>query len=348
MIPQQKKVLIAASTFIVVVAFCLPASSQVIQMVSHDGRTYACERSGLMDAGGFCGTQNYDVIVVGTILSVQPGSGREIGFALKPEEIFKGAEAQRIDVTTKQAVCFPDLRPGDRWLLYLQRDKESDALNLAYGSGSGPAAQERETVERLRRLSKFRGSGMIAGEVDISSGKPRVHHPIVARRLPGGAQYMVFTNKEGKFEFPPLPAGKYNLNANTVPGLTATWSGEITVEARQCTNYFFDVQVDGRISGLVRDADGAPLESVEVEAVPAEGSEGGGGTAVTDEKGHYEIRSLDAGRYFVGLRIADNEAGKGSLYAPGVKDRKRALNVNLGQAERRVGVNIRVPSEAGD
>ena len=348
MIPARKKTLIGASTFIAAVAFCLPAFPQVIQMVSHDGKTYACERSGLMDSGGFCGTQNYDVIVVGTVLSVEPASGRQTGFALKPEEIFKGPEASRIDVTTKQAVCFPDLRPGDRWLLYLQRDKESDALTLAYGSGSGPLMQENETVERLRRLSKFKGSGMIAGEVDISNGKPRVHHPIIARRLADGAQYMVFTNKEGKFEFPPLPAGKYNLNANTVPGLTATWSGEITVETRQCTNYFFDVQVDGRISGFVRNPDGDPLESVEVEAIPADGSEGGGGTAVTDEKGHYEIRSLDAGRYFVGLRIAADEAGKGSLYAPGVRDRRRALNVSLGQAERRVGVNIRVPSESGD
>jgi hypothetical protein len=50
----------------------------------------------------------------------------------------------------------------------------------------------------------------------------------------------------------------------------------------------------------------------------------------------------------VGLRIAPDEAGKGSLYAPGVKDRRKALNVSLGQAERRAGVNIRVPSESGD
>jgi hypothetical protein len=348
MIPARKKALIAASAFIAAAAFCLPASPQVVQMVNHDGKQYACERSGFMGSGSFCGTQNYDEIVVGAILSVEPVSGREISFALKPEETFKGAEASRIDVTTKQAVCFPDFRPGDRWLLYLQRDKESDALMLAYGSGSGPVTQEKAAIERLRRLSKFRGSGMIAGEVDISNGMPRVHHPIVARRLTDGAQYTVFTNKQGKFEFPPLPAGKYNLNANTVPGLTATWSGEITVEARQCTNYFFDVQVDGRISGFVRNGDGDPLESVEVEAVAADGTEGGGGSAMTDEKGHYEIRSLDAGRYFVGLRIAPDEAGKGSLYAPGVKDRRKALNVSLGQAERRAGVNIRVPSESGD
>ncbi|MGP8252102.1 MAG: carboxypeptidase-like regulatory domain-containing protein, partial [Terracidiphilus sp.] len=98
----------------------------------------------------------------------------------------------------------------------------------------------------------------------------------------------------------------------------------------------------------VRNADGDALESVEVEAVPADDSEGGGGSAVTDERGHYEIRSLDAGRYFVGLRIADQAAGKAGVYAPGVKDRKRALTVTLGQAERRGGVNIRVPAEAGD
>lgn len=314
-------------------------------MVTHDGKTYACERSGLMFSGNSCGTQNYDEVVAGTILSVAPVSDREINFALKPEEIFKGEAAQRIDITTRQGFCFPDLRPGDRWLLYLVRDKETDTLTLAYGSGSGPVAQEKASLDRLRQLSKFRGSGMIAGEVDKSDGGPRAHHPIVVRRIPGGAQYTAFTNKDGKFEFPPLPAGRYNLNPNTVPGLKATWSGEITVEARQCANYFISIEVDGRISGIVRNGDGTPQESVEVEAVSADAPDNPGGSAITNEKGHYEIRGLDAGKYFVGLGIADAVDGNNALYAPGVKDRKRAATVTLGQAERHAGIDIRVPSE---
>jgi hypothetical protein len=313
-------------------------------MVSHDGNTYACERSGLMGSGDSCGTQNFDVIVVGTILTVAPGSEGETNLALKPEETFKGEAAQTIDITTKQRLCFPDLRPGDRWLFYLVRDKESDLLTLAYGSGSGPVSQERTSIERLRRLSNFRDSGMVMGEVDESNGKPRAHHAIVARRLVGGAQYTAITNKDGKFEFPPLPAGKYNLNPNTVPGLKATWSGEIAVEARQCTNYFVNVEVDGRISGFVRSADGTPQEFIAVEAVSADDSDNPGGSAITNGRGHYEIRGLDAGRYLVGLGIADAVDGNDALYAPGVKDRKRATTVDLGQADRHAGVDIRVPS----
>jgi hypothetical protein len=344
MIHARKMLPGCASALIIAVALGLPASSQVIEMVSHDGKTYACERSGLMFAANSCGTQNYDEVVVGTILSVAPVSDREINFALKPEQIFKGAEAQTIDVTTKQGLCFPDLRPGDHWLLFLLRDKETDRLTLAYGSGSGPAIQEKNSLDRLRRLSKFRDSGLIVGEVDKSNGVPRAHHPIVVRRLADGAQYTAFTNKDGKFEFPPLPAGQYNLNPNTVPGMKATWSGDITVEARQCANYFVSIEVDGRISGLVRDADGSPVESVEVEAVAADDSDNGGGSAVTDQRGHYEIHGLEAGKYLVGLRIADAAAGD-SVYSPGVKDRKKALTVTLGQAERRAGINIREPSE---
>ncbi len=323
--------------------FSLPARSQVIEMVSHDGKTYACERSGLIGSGESCGTQNFDEIVVGTILTVSQGTDGETHIALKPEEIFKGAAAQSIDFSTKQLLCFSDLRPGDRWLFYLVRDKETDALTLGYGSGSGPVAQEKASVERLRRLSKFRDSGMVMGEVDESNGKPRGHHAIVVRRLAGGARYTAFTSKDGKFEFPPLPAGKYNLNPNTVPGLKATWSGEIDVEARQCASYFINVEVDGRISGFVRNADGTLKESVEVEAVSADDSDSPGGTAVTNSRGHYEIRGLDAGRYFVGLGVANAVDGGDSLYAPGVKDRKRATTVTLGQADRHAGVDIRVP-----
>jgi hypothetical protein len=345
MILARKKLLVCASTLTSVVAFCLPACSQVVEMVNHDGKTYACQRSGLMFAGNSCGTQDYDEVVAGTILSVAPVSNGEINFALKPEETFKGESAQRIDITTTQGFCFPDLRVGDRWLFYLVRDKESDRLMLAYGSGSGPVTQVKSSLDRLRRMTKFRGSGLIVGEVDQSNGVPRAHHPIVVRSLANGGQYTAFTNKDGKFEFPPVPAGKYKLNPNTVPGLKATWSGDITVEARQCSNYYISIEVDGRISGLVRNADGTPAESVEVEAVAADDSDNGGGTAITDERGHYVIQGLEAGRYLVGLRIADEAAGGDQLYAPGVKDRKKALTVSLGQAEKRAGVNIHVPAE---
>lgn len=334
-----------ASTFATIVALSLPAHSQVIEMVNHDGKKYACEVNHLMGSGNSCGTQNFDEIVIGTIVSVAPISDGEIDIALKTEEIFKGDQAPKIDITTGQVNCFPDLRPGDRWLFYLVRDKETDALTLAYGSGSGPVAQETDSVERLRRLSKFRDSGTVMGEVDESNGKPRAHHPIVVRRLTDGARYTVYTNKDGKFEFPPLPAGKYNLNPNTVPGMKATWSGEIDVEARQCTSYFVNIEVDGRISGFVRNADGTPQESVEVEAVSADDSDNPGGSAVTNGKGHYEIRGLDAGRYIVGLGIADAVAGGNALYAPGVKDPKRATTVTLRQADRHAGVDIRVPAE---
>jgi len=342
MTPVRKLIVSRAAFLATIIAFSLPAHSQVIQMVSHDGKTYACQRSGIMGAANSCGTQNYDVVVVGTILSVAPAYDSQIAVSLKTEEFFKGEQAPKIDILTSQPNCFPDLHPGDRWLFYLLRDKETDALTMAFGSGSGPVAQLKASVDRLRRLSKFRGSGMIVGEVDESNGTPRAHHPIVVRRVGGGAQFTVYSGKDGKFEFPPLPAGKYNLNPNTLPGLKATWSGEITVEPRQCSNYFLDIEVDGRISGVVRSADGTPLESEEVEAVPADDSGNPGGTAVTDEHGHYQIHGLNAGKYVVGLRIAD---GANGVYAPGVKDRKRAAAVTLGQAERRSDVNIRVPAE---
>lgn len=345
MLLARKYLLICPAALVSAVALCLPASAQVVEMVNHDGQQIACERSGLMSSANSCGTENYDEVVVGTILKVRPISDGETNISLKTEEIFKGAPAPVIDIVTRQVNCFPDLRPGDRWLFYLVRDKESDRLTLAYGSGSGPVMQERANVERLRRLTKFRGSGMIVGEVDKSNGVPRAHHLIVVRRVVGGAQYTAYTDKNGKFEFPPLPAGKYDLNPNTVPGLKATWSGQIEVEARQCANYFINIEVDGKISGTVRNADGTPVESVAVEAVATGDSDNAGGSAVTDGNGHYEIHGLDSGTYLVGLRIADQGTGDAALYAPGVKDRKKALVVDLGQADRRAGVNIRVPEE---
>jgi hypothetical protein len=245
-----------------------------------------------------------------------------------------------MSVTTSQGICLPDLRVGDRWLFYLEKDEHADRFLVAYGSPSGPIGQEQENVDRLRRLAKLQGEGLIIGEVDNPNGKPRANHRVIVRRLPDGAEFVSLTNKDGKFEFPPLRAGKYDLNPNTKPGLWTMWYGETTVESNQCMNYLLDLDIDGTISGYVRTDDGKPLKFADVQAV----FDGGSSSAFTDESGHFEIHGLAPGRYLVGLHIADEDRGKASVYAPGVRDQSKATVIELGRAERREGIDIRIPS----
>jgi hypothetical protein len=234
----------------------------------------------------------------------------------------------------------PEIRAGDRWLFYLWRDKESGNLLLTYGSGSGPVADEQENIDRLRRLSKLQGTGLIIGHISTSEDgdwSPRANHRVVIRRLEDSAEYTVFTDKDGRFEFPPLRAGEYDLDLNTEPGLWTEWTGNLTVEAQQCMDYSAQLRIDGTISGHVRTAEGKPLNPAQVEA----SSDRESSSTFTDESGYFEIHGLAPGRYLV--YILEGQHGEAGVYAPGVRDKSKAVVVELGRDEKREGIDIRIP-----
>jgi hypothetical protein len=341
MITTRKSVLGCALAVLVTIAFNSRASSQITEIRTYNGKEIGCTRSGLFGFGRSCGTQFYEDVFVGTILSIKQVSYWEMDLTLRPEEIFKGAPSTPLNITTNQGICLPEMHAGDRWLFYLQRDKESGNLLSAYGSGSGPVANEQEAIDGLRRLSKLQGTGLVIGQISTSDENnvwsPRANHRVVIRRLEDSAEYSVFTDKDGGFEFPPLRAGKYDLDLNTEPGLWTEWTGKMTVEAQQCMDYSAQLQIDGTISGHVRSADGRPVNPSQVQAT----SDRGSSSAFTDESGYFEIHGLGPGRYLVS--VLDDHNGEAEAYAPGVRDQSKAVVIELGRAEKREGIDIRIP-----
>jgi hypothetical protein len=341
MIATRNSALSSALAAVAVLALCPRASSQIIEERTYNGRQITCGLSGLFGFGRSCGTQNDEDVFVGTILSVKQVSEYEMDVTLRPEEVFKGAPSAPLNITTSQGICLPEIHTGDRWLFYLWREKESGNLLLTYGSGSGPVADEQEAIDRLRRLSKLQGAGLIKGLISTSDENgdwsPRANHRVVVRRLEDNAEYTVFSDTEGRFEFPPLRAGEYDLDLNTEPGLWTEWTGKMKVEAQQCMDYSAQLQIDGTISGHVRTAEGKPPNPAQVGA----SSDRESSSAFTDESGYFEIHGLAPGRYQVS--ILEGQHGEAGVYAPGVRDKSKAVVVDLGRAEKREGVDIRIP-----
>jgi hypothetical protein len=155
-------------------------------------------------------------------------------------------------------------------------------------------------------------TGMIAGRVvDASSGQG-ISNVLV--QLLGGspsgrgaAGRTVSTDSRGRFVFPALNGGKYQLRVDR-PGF---WSVPLTSlrpielgSAEKIIDLSFPLHRYGSISGTVTDENGDVVSTMLVTAfrrgtVNGQMGEVSIGSAFTDDRGQYRLSGLKAGEYFV-------------------------------------------------
>jgi hypothetical protein len=92
---------------------------------------------------------------------------------------------------------------------------------MAFDGPSKPLSQAPENIAQLRRLAHLTDSGILSGNVrrmytGRMDGAP--NHKVVAKRVSDGSEYSPLTDSEGEFKFDPLPAGIYEVTANTAKG----------------------------------------------------------------------------------------------------------------------------------
>ncbi len=89
-----------------------------------------------------------------------------------------------------------------------------------------------------------------------------------------------------------------------------------------------------------------PLFYVEVHTLDGKQATGRFGTSIADGL-RFAVRGLAPGSYIVQLVNYQGEAWlKMPVFAPGATDKSAALRIDLGWAEQRTGLEIRVPPEA--
>lgn len=329
-------------------------SAQIMEERQFHGKKITCMLSGLMGWGRPCGTDgNYAYIFVGSVLSATDISETEKRLQIAPLEVFRGDPTNVLTVATNQGACLPDILPGNQWLFYLWRDEKTNGLLLEYGSPSEPITEAQPAITRLRRLAAMADSGIIAGYVT----RPVWHddekymdytyppnHKVIAKRDSNGAEYSAVTGNEGEFEFEPLPSGSYHLSANTERGLWAE-EGSAKVHSRGCESFAFELHSDGEISGRVRSADGKPFKTRPSVDIKSEGR-GEMQTAYADERGYFDARGLESGRYLVGVGIGaepKTPEWRDRVYYPGVRTKEKATIIDLGKAEKRTNIDFQLP-----
>lgn len=341
----------------VIVALCClgSAAAQIITIQKVGDKTVLCTRSGLSSDLTDCGLNSdwYTYVFVGSISAIATAEDDEKEIQIIPEEIFHGKPATTLMVSTSQAPCLPKLEVGDRWLFFLREEKDKPIVLDYYGNHSLPVADAQEQIETLRRLGKIGNSGIVRGHViqgHAFDGQAVANAHVVARREPDGTQFFCISGADGRYEFQPLPPGRYEITVDPVGSFQPDDSG-IGVIGGACWDLTLSRSPHARLGGHVRRSDGSPVPSVDVIIVSADDS--WFVTSQADARGYFTFDSLKSGEYVVGINLPGapsweygSAAGPGvaprtaSLYYGGATERSGALVITLAADEKRDDVDF--------
>jgi hypothetical protein len=349
--------LFALAVFLVVPSL----SAVVVEMREWHGKQIQCVHGGAwLFRPRTCGTEGYERVFTGTVLSVTETSDTDRRLEIVPEENFLG-HSEGIVIATVNQACLtpnaPEIEPGDEWLFYLLNTKHlapqpayitNDGHDIPSDGPSKPLSEAQRDIAELRHLAHLADSGILNGYVwrkgsGSMAGVP--NHKVVAKRASDGAQYSTLSDEQGDFEFDSLPAGSYEVSANTLDGL---WAREVTstVRSGMCAQATFMLETDGIISGHVGSPDGKPFivhPWVDIVSVDDQRST----LAYVDANGNYAARGVEPGRYVVGIGIR-NSGGpkvKTPVYYPGVPSISQATIIEVGRAAKRDHVDFKLPIE---
>lgn len=330
------------------------ASAQIIEERIVGNKTVTCVHSGLTSDLKDCGVRSdwYAYVFVGSISSITPAKGDEKRIQLVPEEVFHGEPASPLTVLTSQAPCLPELAVGDHWLFYLRKE-DGKPIVLDYGGNDSlPVAHAQEQIETLRRLKTIGDFAIMRGSVVRGGYFERKAVPnarVVARRASDNMQFVATTDRDGHYEFEPLPPGKYKFSANAI-GLLEANGGELNVPAGACWDQTLSRSPHAELGGHLQRSDGSPLPEVDVLIMRED--ESWFTTAKADERGYFHD-ILQPGKYVIGINLpgappwkVGGGAGAGldippaSLYYPGVQSRSAALAITLADDEKRDDIDF--------
>jgi hypothetical protein len=209
---------------------------------------------------------------------------------------------------------------------------------------------------------------VITGRVvtDDGAGMPSVTvflNPVATDRRPttGGTQNQTATDEEGNFKFTGLAQRVYSVTASSAKGYVRR---PVPINERQDDGYHrvganvtITMIKGGVITGMVTNAMGEPLISVQVNATMARDPEGnpvrsGVRPRFTDDRGVYRIYGLQPGTYvvFTRNRLSGSFPSPYDLDAPVFhpsSTRETAAEVTVASGDEVSGVDIRYRSDPG-
>jgi protocatechuate 3,4-dioxygenase beta subunit len=204
-------------------------------------------------------------------------------------------------------------------------------------------------------------TGIIRGRILASNGRPVRRASVRILAPTGGFPIVVPADVLGRYEFTKVPAGDYRLTAGK-PGYFAIEFGQqrafehgtvLTIRNGETLEKIdVTLPVSGAISGRVVDANGDPVEGLDVRLMQLQFAANrrrllpvvGVGRRLTNDQGRYRLYGIPPGEYMVRASIAaDRPAAQTSVilppgyaatYAPDTPNASDATIVTVGLSEQ--------------
>ena len=209
-------------------------------------------------------------------------------------------------------------------------------------------------------------TGIIRGRILTANGRPARRASV--RMLPptGGFPRSIAADLEGRYEFTEVSAGDYRISAGK-PGYVALEYGQqrpfehgkvLTIRnAETLEKIDITLPASGAISGRVVDANGDPVEAIDVRLMQLQFGANrrrlmpvaGVGRRLTNDQGEYRLYGVPPGQYIVVASVANPPGAQTSVllppgyaatYFPGTPSASDARLVTVGLSEQIDAIDV--------
>jgi hypothetical protein len=145
------------------------------------------------------------------------------------------------------------------------------------------------------------------------------------------------TDADGRHIFAGLPPGLYKVDVMLEGYASPGPLVPVQVRPKGCAEVPLPLQLDRSVSGHILTKDGLPASGVTVEAVPTRPRHENdlptaADSSATDANGHYELRHLTTGDYYLGISLSRSPTVQNPYtrwFYPGAEDPARAVILHV-------------------
>jgi hypothetical protein len=301
-----------------------------------------------------------DAVFAGTVTAISRVDGppdrpflqRLVSFATV--RAFRGVEGTQVDVFTfaDEGGCGYEFKIGRRYLVYARRIPEG-RLTTSICSRTGPLADATEDLKFIEGLRADPVAAHVSGTIthrerDFATGVPRHYPPVpdLQVQLRGAAGTReTRTDTRGRYYFTSVEPGEYEVQVFPPSVFSSRHlRSEIDIsEPRGCAVADFNLNFDGRVTGMLRTASGQPISGVTVQMMAGPRSKPRGAAesiaARTDAAGYYELSEVPPGDYVVGVALQPvmqdwEENVYPRTFYPGTSEAGSAGVIRIGEGNR--------------
>jgi hypothetical protein len=283
-------------------------------------------------------------------------------FKFAVEQTFLGLVGAEVEVRTGMGGgdCGYRFEKGETYLVYAYAYGVGKSLTTNICSRTKLFAGAADDLEFLRSVPTRAPGVTISGEVmrrhlntegNVKTGGGMAGATLIVEG--GGESRKVLTDARGHYTLSGLKAGAYKLRL-LIPDELIVWrpEREVNVSDRGCAIVNYIVDDNGRLAGIVTDAEGQPAARIWVRLVDAGDrtlERNSGKATITDEDGRYAFTGVPPGDYVLAVNLTrfpkheDLTNAFPRTYYPGVAQASEAQVISLGAGESVSGYDLRLP-----